>query len=136
MAKRQTDSNKWDDPWFFELSHQWKLVWIYILDRCDHAGVYEPNLRKLNFDLDTSLNEDEIIEVFSDRLQVLDKKWFIPKFILFQYGKSFIDFLQSGPTDKTHSSKVFTSVFNRLILLGKLNVEKGLIIKIKPFDNP
>jgi hypothetical protein len=39
MAKRLTDSNKWNDSWFTNLPMDIKLVWIYLLDACDHAGV-------------------------------------------------------------------------------------------------
>jgi hypothetical protein len=134
MAKRQTDTFKWDDPWFASLSHQSKLLWLYLLDQLDHAGIWEPNLRKLNFDLDIKITESEILEIFSDRIQSIGKYWYVPKFILFQYGPKFVEFLQNPDANNSKESKVFRSIFNRLILLGTLKIEKGLIVKIKPFD--
>lgn len=39
--KRFTETNKWDDPWFRELKGAWKLVFLYIIDRCNNAGFWE-----------------------------------------------------------------------------------------------
>jgi len=47
MAKRFTASEKWEDLWFSELSNKYKLFWIYLLDKCDNAGVWE-NILKSN----------------------------------------------------------------------------------------
>ena len=88
MAKRFTDSEKWEDPFFAELSNDMKLVWIYLLDKCDHAGFYKVNFKLLNFHLNTSLKTEDILLVFNGRIKVLaDEKWFIPKFLYFQYGE-------------------------------------------------
>jgi len=90
MAKRLTDSTKWNDSWFTELPIDMKLVWIYILDMCDHAGVYKVNLKLLKFQTGTERSEDEIIDYLKDRIYPTDNdKWFIPKFITFQYKNFF-----------------------------------------------
>jgi len=47
--KRFTESNKWDDPWFRELPGSHKLVFLYILDRCNNAGFWEVDLSGLSF---------------------------------------------------------------------------------------
>ncbi len=87
MAKRLTDSRKWDDPWFTELSNTEKLTWIYMLDKCDYTGFFKPNIKLLNFQLDLDFTKETLLRVFKGRVQVLsDEKWFIPKFISFQYG--------------------------------------------------
>lgn len=39
--KRFTDTCKWDDPWFRELRGAWKLVFLYVIDRCNNAGFWE-----------------------------------------------------------------------------------------------
>jgi hypothetical protein len=40
MAKRFTDSEKWNRPWFRKLPTKYKLLWLYILDHCDMSGVW------------------------------------------------------------------------------------------------
>ena len=87
MAKRFTDSMKWDDDWFLGLGKEEKLLWIYLLDKCDMAGMFKPNLKLLNFSLDSNYTLENLISIFKDRIQVMeDGKMFIPKFITFQYG--------------------------------------------------
>ena len=88
MAKRFTDTEKWVDPFFDELDNEKKLLWIYILDKCDHAGIYKVNLRHINFNLKSNFTIEDIKKVFNGRIKDLENgKWFIEKFIDFQYGK-------------------------------------------------
>ena len=89
MSKRFTESNKWDDPFFCELSNEYKLLWIYILDKCDHAGIYKVNSRNANFSLGHNFDWDkEVPEKLGERIVLINKeKWFIPKFVYFQYGE-------------------------------------------------
>lgn len=47
--KRFTESQKWDDPWFRELAGSHKLVFLYILDRCNNAGFWEVDEAALAF---------------------------------------------------------------------------------------
>ena len=88
MAKRYTDNDKWDDPWFCSLSNDYKLLWIYVLDKCDHAGIYKVNPKNTEFALNCKFNWEEVVRVLDGRIEVLSSdKWFIPKFIHFQYGE-------------------------------------------------
>lgn len=89
MAKRMTDSNKWNDGWYGDLPIDMKLVWLYILDMCDHAGVYKVNMKLLKFQTGTERTENEIIDYLKDRIYIANDKWFIPKFINFQYKNFF-----------------------------------------------
>lgn len=89
MAKRLTDTTKWNDSWFTDLPMDMKLVWIYILDTCDHAGVYKVNLKLLKFQTGTERTDIEIIEYLKERIYIKADKWFIPKFIMFQYKNFF-----------------------------------------------
>jgi hypothetical protein len=89
MAKRLTDSTKWNDSWFTNLPMDIKLVWIYLLDTCDHAGVYKTNIRLLKFQTGSERTEEELIEFFKERIYITGDKWFIPKFVTFQYKNFF-----------------------------------------------
>ena len=84
--KRFTDTNKWEDPWFRRLSPELKNLWQWLCDRCDNAGVIDPDLDLAAFQIGYQYPMDTLSE-FGDRLVNLEcGKWFIPKFIEFQYG--------------------------------------------------
>jgi hypothetical protein len=88
MAKRFTDSRKWDDEWFLALDQKYKFFWIYVLDKCDHVGMYKPALTLANFCIGFKYTEEEILKAFDGRIiKIACGKWFIQKFISFQYGK-------------------------------------------------
>lgn len=88
MAKRFTATEKWDDPFFAELSNENKLIWIFLLDKCNHAGIWDVNKRLLEFSLGVKVDMDKLLADFSGRIRVLESgKWFIKKFIDFQYGE-------------------------------------------------
>lgn len=88
MAKRLTDSEKWEDPWFLELSSEHKLTWIYILDKCDYAGIWKVNKRLIDFCFGHVADIEGFLKACGDKIQVLKNgdKWFIRKFLDFQYG--------------------------------------------------
>ncbi len=86
-VKRFTETTKWDDPWFMDLPLKYKLFWLYICDKCDNAGAWQPNIRLAIAQIGEPLELSEILRVFSDRITQLDDgKLFIVKFIPFQYG--------------------------------------------------
>lgn len=85
MAKRFTDTEKWNDDWFFSLSNDYKAIWQWLLDNCNHAGICKRNIRLLNFMCNTNITEDELIKVMENRVLVAQNNWFIPKFLKFQY---------------------------------------------------
>jgi hypothetical protein len=89
MPKRFTATEKWDDPYFCELSPTGKLVWIYLLDKCDNAGIYDVNIKNLNFAIEADYTLEQILDLVGERIKILNggSKWFIPKFIEFQYGE-------------------------------------------------
>lgn len=88
MSKRFTDSNKWDDPWFDSLSTTNKLFWFYILDKCDHAGIWKINWKQVV----SSIGGKPDMKKFSGRIfKVSDEKMIIPKYLIFQYGTRWKD---------------------------------------------
>ena len=111
MAKRFTDSEKWDDPWFSELPNKFKLLWILILDKCDHAGFYKVNLKMAEFCTGEKYELQEVKGILDGRIrEISPEKWFIPKFIDFQYG------------ELNDESRVHKSVYS---ILKKEGVFKG-----------
>lgn len=85
--KRFTETNKWSDPWFRRLSAQAKLVWFYAVDHCDSIGLVEIDLEFISSDCRIKCNDEHVTEL-GDRLQPIGgRKFFIPKFIGFQYGR-------------------------------------------------
>jgi len=128
MAKRFTDSEKWKDPFFEELTKDLKLAWLYLLDDCDHAGIWKKSIKRLNFSLDTKFTEIDLIQAFKDRIVVLDNdKWFIPKFITFQYGN---DFLKSKQKAVLSAVKILND--NNLLKES----DNGLLTLSIPLTNP
>jgi hypothetical protein len=53
MAYRYSDTLKWQDEWFVDLSSIEKLLFMYLCDNCDIAGFFELSYRKIAFDLNS-----------------------------------------------------------------------------------
>lgn len=72
MARRFTDTEKWEDPWFGELEPVFKLAWVFICDRCDHAGFWKWSTRSLlhhcGIDLSAPARLKEFVKAFEGRL--------------------------------------------------------------------
>ena len=49
MAKRFSSTEKWEDLWFSELSSTQKLVFLFLVDKCNNAGFFEFNSRLHSF---------------------------------------------------------------------------------------
>ena len=99
MAKRFTDNGKWKKRFFKTLSPKYKLLWIYILDDCDHAGIWEVDMEVAQLRIGEPLEEQKALELFNGNLVVIKggDKWFIPDFISFQYG-------ELNPNSRVHKS--------------------------------
>jgi hypothetical protein len=88
MAKRFTDTDKWKKGFMRNLPIKYKMLWLYMLDDCNHAGVWETDFEVASIRIGSKINEKEAAKVFASHIKIFDKgnKWFIPKFIDFQYG--------------------------------------------------
>lgn len=85
--KRFTETNKWADPWFRKLAPKHKLLWSYICDTCDQAGVLEVDWELASFQIGQTLTAGDM-DKFGDRVVMLESgKWHIVQFVQFQYGK-------------------------------------------------
>lgn len=85
--KRFTETTKWRDPWFFCLSAPAKVLWIYLCDCCDSAGVVEVYLQLAARDTGLPIEEKHLEELKSRLQHIHGERWIILGFIRFQYGK-------------------------------------------------
>lgn len=110
MAKRMTDTDKWKKRFVRELTPQHKLLWFYILDDCNHAGIWEVDIDVASIRVGFDLSQDDLPSLFGNKVISFDDgdKWFIPDFIEYQYG------------ELNQNSNVHKSVIN---LLNKYNLE-------------
>lgn len=85
MSKRFIDSGIFDDDWFMDLSKDAKLLWVYFITKCDHAGIIKLNTKLCKVQTDIK-DLPEVIKQLGNRLvTVSEHLYFIPKFIEFQY---------------------------------------------------
>lgn len=97
MAKRFTETEKWKDPWFRKLEPRLKLLWFWMCDQCDAAGVIDPDMELAAFQLGVTVKEPDFLK-FEGRVERLENgKWFLKKFIPFQYGELSEDCRAHGP---------------------------------------
>jgi hypothetical protein len=99
MAKRFTCTDKWKKPFLRNLDTPYKLLWFYILDDCDHSGVWQVDMEVAEIKVGEKFDIKKALENFEDKVIPFDngEKWFIPDFIDFQYGKL-------NPANRAHES--------------------------------
>jgi hypothetical protein len=120
MAKRFTDTTKWNKPFIRGMKAPYKLLWIYILDECDHAGIWQVDFEVAEIKIGEKLNKETAINFFKDKIIAFDDKWFIIDFIEFQYGVL-------NPLNRAHNSVI--SILSKYNLLDES-------YKIKPLISP
>jgi len=113
MPKRYTDTDKWKKIWFRKLKNDHKVFWMYVLDQCDHAGIWEVDFELASY-FCNGIKESEIRKTFVKQYHEFDdgKRWFIKDFIEFQYR------------GLDESNRVHNSVIN---ILKRHGLFKGLI---------
>lgn len=114
MAKRLTDTDKWKKPFLRGLDAPCKLLWFYICDDCDHAGIWNVDMEVAQIRTGEKIDQDHAIEMLGGKITVFDdgKKWFVPSFIEFQYPGGL------NPGNKVHDSVIQ--------ILNKYNLFEGL----------
>ena len=104
MAKRFTDNEKWQDAWFMDLPSKYKLFWLYILDECNHAGIWKVNFKIASFHIGEHLEYSECTRILRNRINILsDEYWYIEKFIKYQYK---CDLKDLNTKNKVHCSVI------------------------------
>jgi hypothetical protein len=116
--KRFTETSKWEDPWFRRLKPEIKLLWFWILDHCDHAGVIDPDLELASFQIGFEYTLDSL-SALGERIEKIGgEKWMVTKFIAFQYG-------ELSPACKAHNP-VFASLEKHKIQRVSKGYPKGI----------
>lgn len=120
MAKRFTDSEKWNKRFIRGLKPVYKLLWLFICDECNHAGIWEVDMESAQLKIGGKISEADAIKFFGSKIVVIDRglKWFIPSFIEFQY-------VELSEKNRAHDKVIF--LLRRYGLLDdKNNVNKPL----------
>ena len=84
--KRFTETDKWKNPAFRNLPHKFKLLYLYILDECDNAGILHLDLDRFSFALKEDFTIEEIQSALGDKLYFFKDKIAVIKFVAFQCG--------------------------------------------------
>jgi len=135
MAKRFHDSGLWNEDWYIDLSTNYKLFYQYIIDNCDHAGIWKPNTKHFEFILGSScplkgfLNN---INLDKERMMKLaNGRYFICGFIPFQYGSVL------NLNNRVHLSICNALILNKIplnIIRPQIEVKEGVKDKDKDKD--
>jgi hypothetical protein len=102
MAKRFIDTTLFRKEFIRGLEAPYKLLWVYIINECDHAGLWDVEMDVAQARLGLpELSEKYAIQFFGDKIHVVNggSKWFIPDFIDFQYGNL-------NPQNRVHQSVI------------------------------
>ena len=85
MAKRFIDTGLFDDDWFMELAKDAKILWIYFLTKCDHAGLIKLNPKLCEIQTGVKDISGTIKQLGNRIVTVTERLYFIPKFLQYQY---------------------------------------------------
>ena len=87
MAKRFIDTSLFNKRWFREFPPKMKLFYLYMLTQCDHAGMYDVDLELASFQTGMPVKQEDVDEYLKDHIEIIkEDKWFLRKFVDFQYG--------------------------------------------------
>lgn len=86
MSKRFTETTKWESSWFRTLKPVHKCLWLYLADRCDQAGVIEPDYALAAFLIGAPVTSRDVAALGENVRTLPNGKLWLPKFVRFQYG--------------------------------------------------
>lgn len=87
MPKRFTETLKWDDPWFRALTPDAKLLWFWLVDKCDNAGIITPDFALCEFQAGIKHASDCMHQLETRIAEIDVGKFMICRFIEFQHGR-------------------------------------------------
>ena len=116
MAKRFVDTDLFRKPLVRGLATPYKLLWVYLLCECDHAGVWDVELDVASMRLGSKMDEAKCLTALGASVVPIDggRKWWIPEFVAFQYG-------DLNPANKVHASV--------LAILARYSIDPSLTKK-------
>jgi hypothetical protein len=98
MSKIFTDNAKWERPWFRKLTPEKKLIFLYLLDKCDRAGYWEIDLERLQFETGLSDLPSDWTAGIKDVSISSDGKWcWLRDYVLYQQGTA-----ELNPSNNAH----------------------------------
>lgn len=125
MAKRFTDTGRWDKKWYRELGSKLRDVREFILSKCDHAGIWEIDLETVQYFTGQRVSLADVHRCFKNETIDLGDKLFIPAFLEFQYG------------NLSHAVKPHHSVIGRLEKIGLFQEYQSYLERVsKGLPNP
>jgi hypothetical protein len=88
VAKRFTDTDKWDDDWFLGLPPRFKCVWEYLRDTCSGVGIKKISFTNISNMIKEPITREDFDQYIGDRVQWINHEtvW-IHGFIVAQYKK-------------------------------------------------
>jgi len=133
MPKRFTDTNTWHQTWFLELSPESKIIWTYLKDNCDCAGIWKIDLpamkreigfksislatflSEVNRDYDTKTGD----QLTRNRVMIIsnENKLWMTGFITFQYEKGTNGVNANIPAIKDKSGLLLERTWNKWKIL-------------------
>jgi hypothetical protein len=101
-----------------------KCAWFFLLDKCDHAGIWIVDYKAMSFYVGEEISKEEIETSLQGKITLISPdKIYINSFIKFQYNTL-------NPASKIHKS-----VIDRLASLGfEIGLDNSLVTLTKPFD--
>jgi len=114
MAKRFIDTDIFKKSFIRGLDAPHKLLFLYLINDCNHAGIWECDWEVACIRLGVEVSEESARKAFGDKVIFFDgvSKLFIPSFIEFQYG-------ELNEANRAHKSVI--DVLSRYKLLDKEN---------------
>lgn len=85
--KRFSDTKRFDEAWYGDLSIEHKIAYEYVWARADNAGVWSPNFRLADFQIGKKIDWKSLPEKTGKRIQILPSgPWVLVGFVETQCG--------------------------------------------------
>lgn len=86
MRKRFVDNDIFRNNWFYDLSPEKKLLFLWLSLNCDMAGVIKINWNIASNEIGHPVCPTDLDAMEDNVKKIAPNKYILPKFIEFQYG--------------------------------------------------
>jgi hypothetical protein len=117
MAKRFSETKIWEDPWFQELSLEWRMVWFYLCAKCDEAGIWKINYPLAEFQLGFKpvwKDLEKYINNGKNRVHINGNVIVLLQFLEFQYGKAIFESKHGFHTKIRNMTQKYWDLYNKI----------------------